>query len=113
MSEDILNDFVPYIHIDLFREGIVKRTIKKFGLGYSYRWRRTIFPIRYWLDGTLMGYNARSSIENCSEFGISKYFITPGTVSYTHLDVYKRQAHNRSVLGSSPRVSISPARRQE
>ena len=25
-----------------------------------------------------MGYNARSSIENCSEFGISKYFITPG-----------------------------------
>ena len=78
MSEDILNDFVPYIHIDLFREGIIKRTIKKFGLGYSYRWRRTIFPIRYWLDGTLMGYNARSSIENCSEFGISKYFITPG-----------------------------------
>lgn len=78
MDEDILSDFVPYIHIDLFREGIVKSTIKKFELGYSYKWKRTIFPVRYWLDGTLMGYNARSSIETCEELGIPKYFITPG-----------------------------------
>ena len=61
MNEDVLTDFSPYIHIDLFREGITKKTIKKFGLGYSYRWKRTIFPVRYWLDGTLMGYNARST----------------------------------------------------
>ena len=78
MDEDVLTDFSPYIHIDLFREGITKKTIKKFGLGYSYRWKRTIFPVRYWLDGTLMGYNARSSIPNCSLFGIPKYYITPG-----------------------------------
>ena len=78
MDEDVLTDFSPYIHIDLFREGIIKKTIKKFELGYSYRWKRTIFPVRYWLDGTLMGYNARSSIPNCSLFGIPKYYITPG-----------------------------------
>ena len=78
MDEGVLTDFVPYIHINLFKEGIIKKTIKKFELGYSYRWKRTIFPIRYWLDGTLMGYNARSSVENCEEFGIPKYFITPG-----------------------------------
>lgn len=78
MNEDVLMDFVPFIHIDLFREGIIGKTIKKFELGYSYKWRRTIFPIRYWLDGSLMGYNARSSVENCEEFGIKKYFLTPG-----------------------------------
>lgn len=78
MDEDILSDFVPHVHIDIFREGIIKRTIKKFELGYSYRWKRTIFPVRYWMDGSLMGYNARSSIQNCEEFNIPKYFITPG-----------------------------------
>ncbi len=78
MNEDVLTDFVPYIHINLFREGIIGKTIKKFELGYSYKWKRTIFPIRYWLDGSLMGYNARSSIEHCEEFGIKKYFLTPG-----------------------------------
>jgi DNA primase len=78
MDEEILLDFVPYIHIDIFREGIIGKTIKKFGLGYSYKWNRTIFPIRYWLDGRLMGYNARTSIENYEEFDIKKYYITPG-----------------------------------
>lgn len=78
MDEKVLSDFVPHIHISLFREGIIGKTIKKFELGYSFKWKRTIFPIRYWLDGTLMGYNARSSIENCSELGIHKYYLTPG-----------------------------------
>lgn len=78
LDENILNDFVPYIHIDLFREGIIKKTIQKFKLGYSYRWKRTIFPVRYWGTGELMGYNARTSVENYEEFGIKKYFITPG-----------------------------------
>ncbi len=78
MDENVLLDFIPCIHIDLFREGITGKTIKKFELGYSYKWKRTIFPIRYWLDGTLMGYNARSSIPNCTELGIHKYYLTPG-----------------------------------
>lgn len=78
LSEEILTDFIPHIHINLFREGIIKKTIIKFGLGYSYKWKRTIFPVRYWLDGTLMGYNARTSVENYEEFDIKKYFITPG-----------------------------------
>lgn len=77
-DESILNDFVPMIHIDLFREGIVGTTIKKFGLGYSYKWKRTIFPHRYWLTGELLGYNARTSVENYEEFDIKKYFLTPG-----------------------------------
>lgn len=78
LNEDILNDYEPIIHIDLFREGIMPWSIKKFGLMYSYKWKRTIFPHRYWSTGELIGLNARSSIENCEEFGINKYFITPG-----------------------------------
>lgn len=78
LNEDILNDFVPMIHEDLFREGIIKKTIVKFGLGYSYKYKRTIFPHRLWNTGELIGYNARTSIENYDEFGIKKYFLTPG-----------------------------------
>ncbi|WP_346961402.1 hypothetical protein [Clostridium sp.] len=78
IDENILTEFVPMIHIDLFREGIIKKTIDKFKLGYSYKWKRTIFPHRYWANGLLLGYNARTSIENYEEFEIKKYFITPG-----------------------------------
>lgn len=77
IDETELQDFVPYIHIDLFREGIIKKTIQKFGLAYSYRWKRTIFPIRYWMSGELLGYNARTSVVNYDLFDIPKYFITP------------------------------------
>ncbi len=78
IEEDVLDDFYPGIHINLFREGIIKKTIDKFHLGYSYKWKRTIIPHYYWLTGQLMGYNARTSVENYDLFGIKKYFITPG-----------------------------------
>ena len=78
IKEDVLDDFYPGIHIDLYREGIIKKTIDKFNLGYSYKWKRTIFPHYYWLTGQLMGYNARTSVTNYDFFDIKKYFITPG-----------------------------------
>lgn len=78
LEEDVLSDFYPGIHIDLFREGIIKKTIDKFHLGYSYKWKRTIFPHYYWLTGQLIGYNARTSVDNYDLFDIKKYFITPG-----------------------------------
>ena len=77
-DESILDDFVPIIHIDLFKEGIMPWTVKKFGLGYSYKWKRTIFPHRYWLTGELLGFNSRTSVDNYEEFEIHKYFLTPG-----------------------------------
>lgn len=70
-------DYVPYIHIDWFREGLVPATIKKFGLAYSNIHKRNIIPLRYWLDGRLLGYNQRTVIDNYKELGIKKYFITP------------------------------------
>lgn len=78
LDESVLTDLVPMIHIDIYKEGITPRTIKKFGLCYSYRWRRTVFPIRWWLTGELLAYNARTSIENYDMFDIPKYWLTPG-----------------------------------
>lgn len=78
VNADILSECTNHIHIDLYREGIMPRSIEKFGLGYSYRRKRTVFPIKYWATGELMGYNSRSSIPNCELFGIPKYWITAG-----------------------------------
>jgi len=77
LDESVLTDLVPMIHIDLWREGIMPWTVKKFGLAYSYKWKRTIFPHRY-INGELMGWNGRSSIQDCELFGITKYYISPG-----------------------------------
>lgn len=77
ISETELQDFVPYIHIDMFREGIMPWTVKKFKLAYSYRYKRTVIPLRYWLTGELLGFNMRTSVKNYDIFDIPKYFITP------------------------------------
>ena len=78
LDESELQDFVPYVHIDFFREGIMSWTVKKFGLAYSYRFKRNVIPLRYWLTGELLGFNMRTSVENYELFDIKKYFITPG-----------------------------------
>lgn len=76
LDESVLTDLVPMIHIDLFRYGITPRTIKKFGLAYSYKFKRTIMPYRYWATGELMGYTGRTSVENHELFDIPKYYIS-------------------------------------
>lgn len=78
LSETELQDFIPCVHIDFFKEGIMPWTIKKFGLAYSYRYKRNIIPLRYWLTGELLGFNMRTSIKNHEMFDIKKYLITPG-----------------------------------
>lgn len=90
LNESKLHDFVPYIHIDLFREGIMPWTIKKFGLAYSYRYKRNVIPLRYWLTGELLGFNMRTSIENYELFDIKKYYITPGYPKQMNLLAYGR-----------------------
>lgn len=77
LDEEILNDYIPMLHIDWVRQGITDRTRKKFGLAYSYKYKRVIIPMRYWQTGEILGFNQRTVIENYEEFGIKKYFITP------------------------------------
>lgn len=77
ISEEAINDYVPLLYIDWLREGIMPWAAKKFGLAYSYKYHRVVIPIRYWLDGTLVGFNQRTTVENYEELGVRKYFLTP------------------------------------
>lgn len=78
LDEEVLDDYVPYIHIDWFREGVMEWTRKKFGIMYSYRHSRVVIPHRYWLTGDLIGFNMRTTVELWKEIGIKKYFLSPG-----------------------------------
>lgn len=77
LDDKLIDDYIPILHIDFVREGITERTRKKFGIAYSYRHKRIVIPMRYWLTGELLGFNQRTTVENYDEFGIKKYFITP------------------------------------
>lgn len=76
IKEEAINDYVPLLYIDWLREGVMPWAAKKFGLAYSYKYHRVVIPIRYWLDGTLVGFNQRTTVENYEELGIRKYFLT-------------------------------------
>ena len=76
LDENVLKDFVPLLFIDWLREGVIPKTAKKFGLMYSYDTHRVIIPIKYWVVGKLIGYNARTTIKDYDLLGITKFYIT-------------------------------------
>lgn len=77
LDEELLDDYIPLLYIGWFRQGVMPWTAKKFGLAYSYKRKRVIIPMRYWLTGELLGINSRTTVENYNELGIKKFFITP------------------------------------
>ena len=85
LEEELLNDFIPMLHIDWFREGIMPWTRDRFKLAYSYKRKRIIIPIYHWLTKELVGFNMRTTVSNYEEFGIPKYWITPTYQKSTNL----------------------------
>jgi DNA primase len=85
LNEELLDEYLPILHISWLREGVMPWTAKKFGLSYSFRKKRIIIPLRYWMTGELLGTNSRTTIENYKEFGIKKFFITPSYPKYANL----------------------------
>ena len=85
LEDELLNDFVPMLHIDWYREGIMPWARKKFNLAYSYKRKRVIIPIYHWLTKELVGFNMRTTIPNYDEFDIPKYWITPTYQKSTNL----------------------------
>lgn len=77
LDDKLIQDYVPMLHIDWLKQGVTERARKKFGLCYSYKHKRVVIPLRYWLTGELLGFNQRTTIENYKEFGIKKFFVTP------------------------------------
>lgn len=99
INNDELDDFVPIEHISWYKEGIMPWTVKKFGICYSYKYKRIVIPIRYWQNGCLMGYNARTTIPNCDQFGIKKYYLTPGMPK--HLNLYGLYENYKSIINAN------------
>jgi len=77
LDEELIDNYIPLIHISWFKEGIFHTTAKKFGIAFSPKRSRIVIPHRYWLTGELVGFNMRTTIDNYDEFGIKKYWITP------------------------------------
>ena len=77
ISEEVINDYIPMLYIGWFREGVMPWTAKKFGIAYSYKYKRVIIPMRYWLTGELLGVNSRTIVPNYEQFDIKKFYITP------------------------------------
>ena len=78
LDDKLIDDYVPMLHIDFLKEGIMPWTRDKFGLCYSYKYKRMVIPHRYWLTGSLLGFNMRTTVQNYDAFGISKYYLTSG-----------------------------------
>lgn len=77
LSDKLLDNYVPLLHISWFKEGIMPWTAKKYGLAYSYTHKRVIIPMRYWMTGQLIGINSRTTVDGYKELGIRKFYITP------------------------------------
>lgn len=86
LEDKLIDDYIPMLHIDWVKEGITERTRNKFKLSYSYKHKRIVVPLRYWLTGELLGFNQRTTVENYEAFNIKKYFITPTYPK--HLNLY-------------------------
>lgn len=76
LDEEILDTFIPLLHVDWVKEGVTERARKKFGICYSYKKSRIIIPIRHWLTKELVGFNMRTTVLNYEELDIPKYLIT-------------------------------------
>lgn len=78
MNESILDEYIPIPHINLLHEGITPSTCKKFDIEYSYKRSRIMIPIRYWLTGELIAFNARTTVDGYEALGVNKYSFTKG-----------------------------------
>ena len=65
------------IHERWLNVGLTNKTIEKFKLGYSYKLKRIIIPLRMWNTGDIIGFNKRTVIENYDILGIRKFLLTP------------------------------------
>jgi len=73
----IIEEYEPVLYIDWVKEdGIVEFTRKIFNIGYSYKHKRIIIPIRYWSgeDDDYIGIIGRTTVKNYDLFDIAKYY---------------------------------------
>lgn len=65
------------IHENWLNAGLTNKTIEKFKIGYSYKLKRIIIPLRMWNTGEIIGFNKRTIIKNYDILGFCKFLLTP------------------------------------
>jgi DNA primase len=75
-GEEILDEYVPYPHIEWIKEGIMPWTCKEFGIGFAPNKKRIIIPHKYWCGGKqdYVGIIGRTVINEWEMLDIPKYF---------------------------------------
>ena len=76
LDEEILDEYLPLLHIDWVREGIMEWTRKEFNLGFSGSKKRIIIPHRYY-SGTrneYVGIIGRTIVKEWDLLDIPKYY---------------------------------------
>jgi DNA primase len=78
IDNEILNDFIPYIHIDWVRDGILPNIAEEFGIGYSEKKKRIVIPHRLWCGSKddYVGIVGRTTLSDdlIELFDVPKYF---------------------------------------
>lgn len=77
LNESVLSEYTEMLYYGWWKERIMPYVRDRFGIMYSYHNNRIIIPYRHWLTGELVGYNARTTVENYELLGIKKYYISP------------------------------------
>jgi len=76
-DSEIIEEYEPILYIDWLKEdGITEFTRKRFNIGYSYKQKRIIIPIRYWAgeEDDYIGITGRTTVKNYDLFDIPKYY---------------------------------------
>ena len=73
----IIEEYEPCLYIDWVKEdGIMEFTRKRFNIGYSYKHKRIVIPVRYWAgeEDDYIGIIGRTTILNYDLLDIPKYY---------------------------------------
>ena len=74
--DEIIGEYIPLVHIDWVREGILPKTAERFNIGYSVNSQRITIPHRYWCgsDNDYLGVFGRTTVKGYDILGIPKYY---------------------------------------
>lgn len=73
----IIEEYEPCLYVDWVKEdGIMEFTRKRFNIGYSYKNKRIVLPVRYWAgeEDDYIGIIGRTTVKNWDLLDIPKYY---------------------------------------
>lgn len=96
-NDEVLDEYMPFVHIDWVREGIMPWTAEKFKIGYAPNRKRIVIPERFWCgsENDYIGIMGRTVIKEWSLLDIPKYL--PLKVFPKSINLYGLQENYKSI----------------